>query len=157
MASLSVSDDLLAFFTPSRNNCPGIRRHFPSLQDTNPPILMLVLLIEDEPVIVQFIRDVLEQHGHQVLCAGTAGEAVVLCDRHCPAFVLLNLQQEGTAGGMSLARQLSSRFKAKMLFLTGARTQDLQASPEYDPVHKVLYKPFSRKQLWQAFHELTGG
>lgn len=118
---------------------------------------MLFLLIEDEPLINQFIRDVVEQHGHQVLCAGTAKEAVVLCERYRPPFVLLNLRQEGTADGMSLARQLSSRFKTNMLFLTGARTQDLQASPDYDPVHKVLYKPFSRKQLLQAFHDLNDG
>lgn len=118
---------------------------------------MLVLLIEDEPLIVQFIRDVLEQQGHRVLCAGNTPEALVLCDRHRPTFVMLNLRQEGAANGMTLARQLSSCFKVKMLFITGARTQDLMASPDYDPVHKVLYKPFSRKQLLQAFHDLNDG
>lgn len=118
---------------------------------------MLVLLIEDEPLIVQFIRDVLEQQGHRVLCAGNTREAVVLCDRHRPTFVMLNLRQEGAANGMTLARQLSSGFKVKMLFITGARIQDLKASPDYDPIHKVLYKPFSRKQLLQAFHDLSGG
>jgi len=106
-----------------------------------------VLLLEDEPVLARHIGDVLEKIGHQVLAAADAAEALRVSAQHRPQFALLNFRLTHTCDGMALAQHLHRQYGTQVVFVTGARTQDLAASEHYDSKWEVLQKPFTRGQL----------
>lgn len=108
---------------------------------------MLILLMEDEPVIAHFIRDEAERQGNQVLNATNVAEAFQLCEQYRPRYALLNFRQTGATDGMAFAREFHRRFNIRVLFLTGARLQDIEAAPDFKPLHRVLLKPFTFSQL----------
>jgi DNA-binding response OmpR family regulator len=106
-----------------------------------------VLLVEDEPVIALDLQLQLEQVGYKVLAADNAPAALKLCAKYLPEVAILNFHYKDSADGMALARQLRIRYLAKVLFITGARPQDVEASEDFYAGHDVLYKPFTRQKL----------
>ena len=49
----------------------------------------LVLVVDDEPDIREFVAEVLSEAGFRIVTAGTGEEAVALAQAHRPALVLL--------------------------------------------------------------------
>ncbi len=111
---------------------------------------LTILLVEDEPVIALDLQVELEQAGCKVMIASDAHAALQLCSQTLPDVAILNFHFKNTEDGMALARQLRTRFLAKVLFITGARQQNIEASADFYAGHEVLHKPFTRRQL-QAF------
>ena len=107
----------------------------------------ILLLVEDEPLIAQDLQGELEAEGYLVLVANNATEALHLCARHLPQLVILNFNYQHQVDGMALARLLRTRYLAKVLFITGSRPKDVEASEDFYAGHEVLYKPFTRRQL----------
>lgn len=107
----------------------------------------IILLVEDEPVIALDVKHRLEREGHRVLCADQLDDALWLCMHHQPGLALVNFRMKGSTDGMAFARLLQARFQLPVGFLTGARSQDLSGSPDFDNRFKVLHKPFTRHQL----------
>ncbi|HFA50329.1 MAG TPA: response regulator [Bacteroidetes bacterium] len=110
-----------------------------------------ILLLEDEPIIADDLKKILESKGYRVFHADGAAKALSLCARHLPGFAILNFHQKDSGDGMSLARLLRTRYLVKILFITGARDQDLSGSPSYYAGHEVLHKPYTQQQLRKAF------
>lgn len=109
-----------------------------------------ILLVEDEPVIALDLQAELEAIGFCVLKAADAAEALRLSAKHLPNVAIINFQHNNQPDGMTLARLLRIRYLTKVLFITGARPQDLETSIDFYAGHEVLYKPFTRRQL-QSF------
>ncbi len=109
-----------------------------------------ILIVEDEPIIADHVQHLLEQDGHEVWTAAQAAEAANLCAKHLPDLALLNFHQKDSADGMALACWLHSEYLMKVLFITGARPKDMAGSMDYYAAHKVLHKPFTRRQLRTA-------
>ena len=107
----------------------------------------ILLLVEDEPLIAQDLQGELEAEGYLVLVANNATEALLLCARHLPQMAILNFNYQNQVDGMTLARQLRTRYLVKVLFITGCRPQDVEASEDFYAGHEVLYKPFTKRQL----------
>jgi DNA-binding response OmpR family regulator len=106
-----------------------------------------VLLAEDEPLIALDLKDELEALGYRVLQTDDVATVLELAAIHLPDFVILNFQNGSLPDGMAVARLLRVRYLAKVLFITGARPKDIEASAHYYAGHEVLYKPYTRKQL----------
>lgn len=114
-----------------------------------------ILIFEDEPVIASHLLDELERHGHPILTASNADEALRLSERHHPAFAILNFRGKNWSEGALLARQLRSLdAEMKILFVTGARSRDFLEAEIWDAAPAILYKPFSRWQLRGAVERL---
>jgi DNA-binding response OmpR family regulator len=107
----------------------------------------ILLLVEDEPLIAQDLKGELEAECYLVLIANNTAEALRLCAQHLPQLVILNFKYRHQVDGMALARLLRIRYLAKVLFITGARPQDVEVSEDFYAGHEVLYKPFTRRQL----------
>ncbi|OGR02723.1 MAG: hypothetical protein A2284_14585 [Deltaproteobacteria bacterium RIFOXYA12_FULL_61_11] len=64
-----------------------------------------ILLVDDEPDALEFLQDVLEDHGYQTVTATSATQGLSLAREHCPDLVCLDvLMPEET--GMSLFQKL---------------------------------------------------
>ncbi|WP_018990564.1 response regulator [Aromatoleum toluclasticum] len=64
-----------------------------------------ILLVEDNPANMKLAAFVLGQGGHDVLCATSADEALVLVQERQPALVLMDVQLPGM-DGLTATRRL---------------------------------------------------
>ncbi|MCR5877554.1 response regulator [Phenylobacterium sp. J367] len=106
---------------------------------------MLVLVVEDEPMIAASIEWELVDAGYEVLGpAGSVAEAEALTARARPDLALVDINLAGHDEGIGLARALKSRFGLPVIFVTGQHAQARQAC---DAALGVLTKPFSFRSL----------
>lgn len=106
-----------------------------------------ILLAEDEPIIAQHIRYILERDGHLVMQLDDLQDIEHLFVQFSPDLVLLNFKQEGNTDGMALARSLHQKAPVAILLVTGAPPKAVSASKAFDAGLPVLYKPFTQQQL----------
>ncbi len=72
------------------------------------PTKSLILLVEDNPLNRQLVRDILIYRGHEVLEAATVSEAKLKLEQAKPDLVLLDIQIPG-GGGEVLFKQIRGR------------------------------------------------
>ncbi len=72
------------------------------------PTKSLILLVEDNPLNRQLVRDILIYRGHEVLEAATVSEAKLKLEQAKPDLVLLDIQIPG-GGGEVLFKQIRER------------------------------------------------
>lgn len=116
---------------------------------------LTILLVEDEPVISLGLELELVQYGHQVMNASDAETAFQVCNQNLPDLAIINFLYENTKDGMALARFLCTRFIVPVLFITGARWEDMEKSPYFYAGHEVLFKPYTRLQFQAALNAVV--
>jgi DNA-binding response OmpR family regulator len=106
---------------------------------------LLVLVVEDEPVIAASIEWELLEAGHEVLGpASCVSEAEDLARRQRPDLAFVDINLAGADEGVALARDLKRRFGVHSVFVTG---QVVQARQNRDAALGVLPKPFAFESL----------
>ena len=79
-----------------------------------------VLIVEDEPMIAEFLEDTLLAAGYEVCgIAGTVAEAVELGERHDPDLGVVDLCLPGREYGTEIATVLRRRGRFGVLYATG--------------------------------------
>jgi len=101
---------------------------------------MLVLIVEDEPLIAVSLELELELAGHHVLGpAADSDYALRLATEHRPDVALIDIELHSNASGVELARILQSQYNVAVLFVTMTRHA---AWENQDAAVGVLTKPF---------------
>ncbi|MGD2206437.1 MAG: response regulator transcription factor [Anaerolineae bacterium] len=106
-----------------------------------------ILVVDDEPVIVQVIRERLEREGFQV-CAADSGEAALksIADRP-PDLLILDLMLPGIDGFDVLRQLRQSGCEAPIIILT-ARDDDVDAVVGLElGADDYIRKPFNPREL----------
>jgi len=57
-----------------------------------------ILVVEDHPLNLQLVRDLLEAEGYAVLHAGTAEEGLAIARKRLPALILMDISLPGMDG-----------------------------------------------------------
>ena len=73
-----------------------------------------ILVVEDNPLNLKLVRDVLAVLGYDVIAATTGEEGVRLAHECAPDLVLMDLQLPGIDGHAALARMRSDRRTAQI-------------------------------------------
>ena len=76
-----------------------------------------ILLGEDEPDILEYNREQLEQRGYQVTAVSTLGQAEACVLRDNPDLLVLDVMMPD-GSGLELCRRLREQFQGPILFLT---------------------------------------
>ncbi|ANS74453.1 two-component system response regulator [Paenibacillus yonginensis] len=82
-----------------------------------------ILVVDDDPSIVDLLRDFLEHEGFAVLTAGDANEAWRLFKQHSIQGIVLDIMMPGQSG-FELCRQIRAESDVSILFLS-ARSDDV--------------------------------
>jgi len=117
-----------------------------SLQDQCP----YVLVVDDEPLIVQYVQRVLLPANYRVLTATDAEEAwTIFAHREVRIGLLLtDIVMPGSMDGFELAAKVQKTEPAlPILFMTGAISEGDPRSVEITEKGLLLRKPFFPKQL----------
>jgi len=106
-----------------------------------------LLIVEDEPLVAEDLRDILEQGGHTVVgTAGTAERALELARTSSPALALVDIRLQGAEDGIHLARSLG-HLGIGVIFVTAhSDPATLRRASRTDPLGFVT-KPFLEAEL----------
>ena len=115
-----------------------------------------ILVVDDEPTVLETVRDGLTAHGYQVLTAGSGEEALQVAQAHqgVIALALVDVVMP-VMGGPDVAQRLhQARPDLKILFMSGFSTEVVvvHGITAGDP---LLVKPFSLESLARKVHELV--
>jgi DNA-binding response OmpR family regulator len=114
-----------------------------------------ILVIDDDPDIVQTIRTVLERRGYRVLtaCDGNAGLAVA--EREAPSLVVVDMMMPRKSGFLVLEK-LKTRGEAgpRVIMITANEGSRHRAYAEMLGVDDYLRKPFGMDQLLASVSRL---
>src|ERR671923_1097877 len=105
-----------------------------------------VLVVDDEPHIVELVRLYLEKEGLGVIAAADGEAALTLHDRHDPDLVVLDLMLP-KVDGFEVCREIRRRGETPILMLT-ARTDDIDAIVGLElGADDYVTKPFNPRAL----------
>ena len=115
-----------------------------------------ILLVEDELVLLELNKFILERLGYQVLAAGTPGEAIRLAEEYTGEIHLLMTDVVmPEMNGQDLARKMMSLSPhLKCLFTSGYTADVIAHHGVLDEGVHFIQKPFSRKDLATKIREV---
>jgi AmiR/NasT family two-component response regulator len=115
-----------------------------------------VVIAEDEAIVRLDLREILEEHGFDVVGeTGRGDEAVALAKQHRPDLVILDIKMPGL-DGLSAARDINSERKSAILILTAFSQRNLIEEARDAGALAYLVKPFQQEELLPAIEVALG-
>ncbi|MFY0594617.1 LytR/AlgR family response regulator transcription factor [Roseivirga sp.] len=107
-----------------------------------------VLVVEDDLMIAESVKDILELLDHEVVgIAEDAETAIQLCNDHEPQIALLDIQIGGDIDGVDLAELINDQFDIPFIFTTAfADDATVSRASERGPFG-YLVKPYGVKDI----------
>lgn len=127
-----------------------------------------ILIIDDDPDLVESMRITLEANDYQVFSAGNGTEGLRLTKEAFPDLIVLDVMMDSITEGFQVSQQLRSRdpqseyraySKIPILMLTGiSEKMHMKFSPEDDedylPVDEFIEKPIRFETLLEKVKTL---
>ena len=86
----------------------------------------ILLVVEDELEIVDYLRDYFKMHGVEVIAAATGEEGLVLLEQKKPDMVLLDMKLGAGISGMEVLRRAKAlNTKAQIVVVTAVDDQNV--------------------------------
>jgi AmiR/NasT family two-component response regulator len=109
-----------------------------------------VVIAEDEAIVRLDLREILEEHGFDVVGeTGRGDEAVELVREHRPDLVILDIKMPGL-DGLSAAREINTERASAVLILTAFSQRNLIEQARDAGALAYLVKPFQQDELLPA-------
>lgn len=109
---------------------------------------MKILIVEDEQIVAQNLKDVLGKAGYQVFGpADRHDRGVDMFLRNKPDLILCDVKIKGSLSGIDLIRHLRADHQFKVIYLTAYGDENLLAEAWKTKPEAFLLKPYSEKQL----------
>jgi PAS domain S-box-containing protein len=106
-----------------------------------------VLVVEDEPLVRDFARTVLETHGFRVLVAENGPSALAACAAEPVALVLTDMVMPGMTGADLAAAVEETHPGTAVVLMSGYSHEVLAGRVPSERVSGMLVKPFTPQQL----------
>ncbi|MDR3684436.1 MAG: ATP-binding protein [Geothrix sp.] len=118
-----------------------------------------ILLVEDEPVLLELTSQMVEMQGYQVLAAHSPGEALRLSEAHPgPIHLLMTDVVMPEMNGRDLARQLMSLYpQLRCLFISGYTSDVIAHHGVLEEGLHFLQKPYTAQVLAKKVREVLDG
>jgi signal transduction histidine kinase len=135
----------------------------PAARPARPPVVTLpgprtVLVVEDQPAVRAFARDVLLRAGYHVLDAASGDAALLLArDHHERIDLLLTDVVLRGMNGRELAEQFTERYPSARVLFTSGYTDDVIAQRGVILGIDFLPKPYSVEALLDKVREVLDG
>jgi PAS domain S-box-containing protein len=115
-----------------------------------------ILLVEDDPGLLDMIRTLIERQGYTVLAANTPTEALSLAEKHLNEIhlVLTDVVMPEMNGRVLLEKLQSIRPGLKCLYMSGYTANVVAHQGVLDSGVQLIQKPFSAKALAEKVREI---
>ena len=122
----------------------------------NQPPLRKILTIDDEPGLLELMKNLLGPEGYTVLCAANGAEGVRLNNLEDPELIILDLRMPEMGGIETLRRIREHDSSVMVVILTGYGEPDSIRDAADLNVGEYLSKPFENKQLIHVVNNAFG-
>jgi len=110
-----------------------------------------VLIVEDELIIAEDMRMMLEQLGYTVSgIAISYAEALKIMETELPDIIMLDINLKGKETGIDLARTINERHQLPFIFLTSNMDKATIDEAKVTQPSAYLLKPFKAHHLYAA-------
>ncbi|MBC7359951.1 MAG: response regulator [Desulfacinum sp.] len=118
-----------------------------------------VLVVDDEPALVQMVKTMLSRFGYRVEGAGSPEEVLQRLreDPGCCDVLLTDLTMPGMTGLVLAEKALSIRGDLPVVLMTGFGDRVDQERLKRAGIHAVLGKPFAANKLTEALRRAVEG
>ncbi len=147
-----------AFYTPGghrryrrRDLETFLERSGPGGSTTGP----LVLVVDDDARIREYVRVNLEMEGYVVREAGSADEALAAIDDQAPELVLLDVIMPGVDGWQMLQRMQERHGSIPVIMFSGQVDEQAAADASERGARGFIGKPFDPQQLIERAKQLV--
>jgi two-component system, response regulator PdtaR len=119
-------------------------------------VAVRVVIAEDEAIIRLDLREVLQEHGYEVVGeTGRGDEAVALVRQHHPDLAILDIRMPGM-DGLAAAREITAEGESAVLILTAFSQRNLIEEARDAGALAYLIKPFTQTELIPAIEVALG-
>lgn len=116
-----------------------------------------ILLVDDDPEIVETIRLALEGKGYQVLVARDGNQGLAMADRENPDLIILDMMMPKRSGFLVLERLRRTRpVPVRVIMITANEGARHKAYAEMLGVDDYIRKPFPMDRLLESVERLIG-
>ena len=115
-----------------------------------------ILIVDDENVIVEVLRDVLQENGYQVIVAMDGMQATMQAIKHKPDLILLDISMPA-GGGIAVYNRLKQSVDTQaipVIFLTAMPPSDIAQKLPFTENVTVFRKPFKQKELLNLINRM---
>jgi CheY-like chemotaxis protein len=120
-----------------------------------------VLIVDDDPEIVEAMTNLLDAKGYTVISATNGREGVEAAKKEKPGLILLDVMMTTKSEGFDVARSLSKDDSVKhipIVLVTGVRREmnlpfGFEPDPDWLPVKAVLEKPVKPDTLLKVVED----
>ena len=107
-----------------------------------------VVIVEDEPIAAEFLKEILESHGVQVLDMVTSGkDAISVCLELLPDVVFMDIMLDDNISGSEAALEISQKSDVKIIFLTAYTDTEMVDYAVASKAVGYLNKPYNEAQI----------
>jgi DNA-binding response OmpR family regulator len=114
-----------------------------------------ILLVDDDPEIVESMRTVLESRGYEILVARDGNQGLVLAEGEEPDLVVLDMMMPKRSGFLVLEKLRRSRPNPmRVIMITANEGSRHKAYAEMLGVDDYIRKPFAMDRLLESVDRL---
>jgi DNA-binding response OmpR family regulator len=116
-----------------------------------------VLLVDDDPEIIEAIRYALETKGYQIFIARDGNQGLAMAEREDPDLVILDMMMPKRSGFLVLEKLRRTRaLPVRVIMITANEGSRHKAYAEMLGVDDYIRKPFAMDKLIDAVQRLLG-
>jgi CheY-like chemotaxis protein len=110
-------------------------------------------LVEDDPLVREFMVEALREEGHHVIHAKTGEEALAWCKRMVAEVLVTDIVLPGTIDGWQVAERCRENDpELPVIYATGFSPRE----PRPVPGSRIVKKPFHPAEIVRVVQELGG-
>ncbi|TAD86240.1 MAG: DNA-binding response regulator [Bacteroidetes bacterium] len=108
-----------------------------------------ILIVEDEFVTLDLLRDYLEESGYEVSGdAMSAEEAIAILEKGETDFAMLDINIRGKENGIWIAEQINKKYRIPFIFLTALSDSGTVKTAARTNPYGYLVKPFKQADIF---------
>lgn len=117
-----------------------------------------ILLVDDDPEIIESMRLALESRGYTILLARDGNQGLAMAERESPDLVILDMMMPKRSGFLVLERLRRTReVPIRVIMVTANEGSRHKAYAEMLGVDDYIRKPFAMDRLLASVDKLLGG
>ena len=116
---------------------------------------MKIFIVDDEGIVLESCRRVLESEGYEVACAKSVDEALIAIDPKEIVLLLIDIKMP-FHDGIYLMNELKKQGKMiPTILMSGLNTPEIIAEAKKTGACQFLAKPFTPDELLKAVRQVT--
>jgi DNA-binding LytR/AlgR family response regulator len=107
-----------------------------------------VLIIEDELIIAEDLKEILEQAAYEVIGMATSWEETLLVlQESLPDILLIDVSIKGNIDGIQLANMIRERFNLPFIYITSYTTKSIIDRAKLTKPYGYIVKPYKEQDV----------